>query len=199
MSDGVCGSHNHNDPFYGREKKWSSIPWAHGGPPKSTTYAEQHYEVALVAVSFAMMASYVESSVHSIQQRPNILLLLTDDQDVVLGGADHMPFLDQHVRHQGSTFHNFFVHTATCCPSRSSILSGRYLHNIGVLNNSLEGNCDGPSWQSKVESHTLAIYAKQAGYRTGYAGKYLNTYGHDGTNRVPAGWDKWLAIVGTEW
>ena len=65
-----------------------------------------------------------------------------------------------------------------------------------MLNNSFAGNCDGPAWQAKVEQYTFAVYAKQAGYQTGYAGKYLNTYGAKGSNRVPPGWDKWLAIVG---
>jgi N-acetylglucosamine-6-sulfatase len=149
----------------------------------------------VMITAVAAVAAQIKSA-KSLPRQPNILLLLTDDQDLVLGGASHMPFLDQHFTQQGTTFRNYFVHTPTCCPSRSSILSGRYLHNIGVFNNSYEGNCDGPAWQSKVENFTFAVYAKQAGYNTGYAGKYLNTYGYNGTNRVPPGWDKWLAIVG---
>lgn len=130
------------------------------------------------------------------RKRPNILLLLTDDQDVLLGGTANMPFFDQHLTQQGTTLRNFFVHTPICCPSRSSILSGQYLHNNGVLNNSFSGNCDGPLWQHEIEQDTIGVFAQQAGYRTGYSGKYLNLYGYQGDNRVPPGWEKWLGLVG---
>jgi N-acetylglucosamine-6-sulfatase len=153
-------------------------------------------KLTLLAMIMFKMAAAAKTSAKSSPRRPNILLLLTDDQDLVLGGASHMPNLSLLLAQQGTTFRNYFVHTPTCCPSRSSILSGRYLHNIGVFNNSYEGNCDGPAWQQDVENFTFAVYAHKAGYQTGYAGKYLNTYGYNGTNRVPPGWDKWLAIVG---
>ena len=75
--------------------------------------------------------------------RPNILLLLTDDQDTLIGGIDHMPLLRTLLVEQGTTFSNAFVHTPVCCPSRSSIFTGRYLHNIPMKNNSASGNCNG--------------------------------------------------------
>lgn len=139
----------------------------------------------------------------SSQSRKNILLLLTDDQDVVLGGADHMPNVDRYIAQQGTTFANAFVHTPICCPSRSTMLSGRYLHNGGAQNNSISGNCDGKEWKESIEPYyTYAVEAQKAGYTTAYAGKYLNQYGilptghHDPNPRVPAGWDHWFGLVG---
>ncbi len=144
-----------------------------------------------------MISAMTVSSSQQHQQRPNILLLITDDQDLILGGIEHMPMLDQYMTQQGTTFRNYFVHTAICCPSRSAILTGRYFQNHGVVNNSYAGNCDGPSWQRDIEPNfTMGVYAKRAGYRTGYSGKYTNTYASQGAIRVPTGWDKWLAIVG---
>ncbi len=130
------------------------------------------------------------------QQRPNIMLLVTDDQDLLLGGTEHMPFFDQHLTQQGTTFENFFVHTPICCPSRASILTGQYLHNNGVFNNTGKGNCDGTKWQEEGEIQTFAIYAQQAGYRTAFVGKYLNMYGAtaDEEFRVPPGWNQWFAV-----
>ena len=127
---------------------------------------------------------------------PNIILLLTDDQDSLLGGIDRMPKLRQHLIDQGTTFTNAYVHTPICCPSRSSILSGRYLHNGVTKNNSVSGNCNGKLWQDDAERKTFAVYAQEAGYVTSYAGKYLNTYGcqdEEDTEckRVPPGWNKW--------
>ena len=146
------------------------------------------------------------------QHPPNILILLTDDQDVVLGSFDHMPHVKALLQDQGKTFvHGMFVHTPICCPSRSSILTGKYLHNLQVVNNTRQGNCDGPEWRHRHEPHTFAVRAQQAGYTTAYTGKYLNMYdgssssGHNNNNNnknssnsptIPVGWDHWWGLVG---
>jgi N-acetylglucosamine-6-sulfatase len=131
--------------------------------------------------------------------KPNIVLVLTDDQDIVLGSADHMPNLNRLLGEQGMTFKNGFVTTAVCCPSRSTILTGRYAHSVQVSNNSLAGNCSSTAWQNGPEKHTMATVLKGAGYRTLYAGKYLNNYGNSaagGTAHIPPGWTDWLGLVG---
>ena len=45
------------------------------------------------------------------------------------------------LRQQGVTFANSFVTTPVCCPSRSSIFSGRYQHNTRCLRNSIKVVC----------------------------------------------------------
>ena len=72
------------------------------------------------------------------------------------------------------SFYFQFVSSPLCCPSRSSILTGKYVHNYGAINNSLSGNCSSPSWQRHSEIHTFAPYLKKQGYNTFFAGKYLN-------------------------
>lgn len=139
-----------------------------------------------------------------ISDRPNILLFITDDQDVILGGTDHMPILQTEILSQGISFRHAYVHTPICCPSRTSILTGKYLHNGGARNNSMAGNCNGLDWQHHTEYNaTFAVHAQNAGYQTGYAGKYLNQYGicndSDGPEcklRVPNGWKNWMGLVG---
>lgn len=136
----------------------------------------------------------------------NILLLVTDDQDIALGSFDHMPYVSQYLREQGSCFEGGgFVHTPVCCPSRSSILTGRYLHHgLGMaINNSIAGNCYGPVWKSAMEAHhTFAVHAQASGYTTAFCGKYLNQYHADGQDEnateasIPAGWDYWLGLEG---
>jgi N-acetylglucosamine-6-sulfatase len=101
----------------------------------------------------------------------------------------------------GVSFSNAFVSTPVCCPSRSSYLTGRYIHNHGAVNNTLEGNCSspGPSWQEGPERETFAVHVKENGYYTGYFGKYLNTYGISGAGgvkHIPPGWDVWMGLVG---
>ncbi|MEV0291633.1 sulfatase, partial [Kribbella sp. NPDC050820] len=63
---------------------------------------------------------------------------------------------------------NGHVTTPLCAPSRSSVFSGRYAHNHGVRNNAASHQLD--------QSTTVQRYLKQAGYRTGLFGKYLNSW-----------------------
>ena len=68
-----------------------------------------------------------------------------------------------------------FVASPLCCPSRASILTGKYPHNHHVINNTLEGNCSSVAWQKSEEAHTFpALLKASAGYQTFFAGKYLN-------------------------
>ena len=133
--------------------------------------------------------------------KPNVVFILTDDQDVMLGGLTPMKNAKQMIRDQGVFFSNAFVHTPICCPSRSSYLTGNYIHNHGAINNTLEGNCASESWISGPEKRTYATFAKRAGYQTAYIGKYLNQYGFSkpgasGVKHIPEGWDRWLGLVG---
>ncbi|MER5464622.1 sulfatase-like hydrolase/transferase [Streptomyces sp. NPDC002668] len=66
------------------------------------------------------------------------------------------------------TFPEGHVTTPLCAPSRSSVFSGRYAHNHGVRNNGASAQLD--------QSTTVQRYLKQAGYRTGLFGKYLNSW-----------------------
>lgn len=68
-----------------------------------------------------------------------------------------------------------FVASPLCCPSRASILTGKYPHNHHVINNTIEGNCSSKAWQKSEEGHTFPALLKAfADYQTFFAGKYLN-------------------------
>lgn len=62
------------------------------------------------------------------------------------------------------------------------------------------GNCAGQDWVDTNEKETMATQLKALGYRTMFAGKYLNQYGTKGSpsnvSHVPPGWDSWLGLVG---
>lgn len=136
---------------------------------------------------------------HHKGTKPNIVFILTDDQDVTLGGMTPMMKVKRLLQEEGTTFSNMFVTTPLCCPSRSSILTGRYSHNHHAVNNSISGNCSSAYWQKTFEPKTMAVQIQNAGYYTFFAGKYLNQYGKEKTGgpaHVPPGWNFWYALSG---
>jgi hypothetical protein len=58
---------------------------------------------------------------------------------------------------EGAVFTNTFVTTPVCCPSRSTILTGRYQHNTRVLNNTVAGNCSSQGWQDSMEPLSIGV------------------------------------------
>lgn len=123
--------------------------------------------------------------------RPNIIFILTDDMATY--DLAQMPKLNRLVVDQGATFTNFFVTNSLCCPSRSSILRGQYVHNHGIERNS---NGFQKFHSLGHEKSTVATWLHSAGYLTGFMGKYLNGYA-DGIDQtyVPPGWDEWDSPV----
>ena len=129
-------------------------------------------------------------------ERPNILFVLTDDQDV--DSVAEMPTLDSRLVEKGTTFDRAFATTALCCPSRTSILRGQYAHNHLVWGNLAPEGGFRRFQQEDLEGSTVATWLDEAGYHTGYMGKYLNEYGTftDPNPHVPPGWDRWIGFEG---
>ena len=121
--------------------------------------------------------------------RPNIVLVVTDDQRV--GTLRYMPNVREVLGRRGISFTRAYVVNPTCCPSRASILTGNYSHTTNVyLNDPRQPYGGFPAFD---DSATIANMLQGAGYRTGLFGKYLNGY-H--TEYVPPGWDRWFATFG---
>jgi arylsulfatase A-like enzyme len=116
---------------------------------------------------------------HTAARRPNILLIVTDDQRV--DAMKGMNNTRRWFRRGGTRFANAFTPTPNCCPARSSIMTGRYPHNTGVLtNHSGQGALD--------QSTTIQRRLHNAGYRTAIFGKYFNFWNL--ANRPPS-FDRW--------
>jgi hypothetical protein len=72
------------------------------------------------------------SLVGSTLWRPNIIFMLTDDQDVHLDSLKFMPFVRQHLLDQGTYFNKHYCTTAVCCPSRATLWTGKSAHNTNI-------------------------------------------------------------------
>ncbi len=112
----------------------------------------------------------------SMSASPNILVIVTDDQR---GGISVMPDTMRWFSREGTQYTNAFVTTPTCCPSRASILTGRYVHNHGVNNDAKATVLD--------QRTTINYYLDEAGYHTALFGKYLNSWPIDDP---PLFWDE---------
>src|SRR5690242_15411296 len=90
--------------------------------------------LATVAVVLAAAAATARppASVAADTTPPNIVLVLTDDLSWNL--VQYMPQVQQ-LQADGLTFNNYTVTDSLCCPSRSSIFTGRYPHDTGVFTN----------------------------------------------------------------
>jgi N-acetylglucosamine-6-sulfatase len=149
---------------------------------------------ALVAAAVAtealagVLASAGAVVVQADGARPNVLLIVTDDQRS--DTLNVMPIVRHTIGRHGVTFRNAFVVNPVCCPSRASILTGAYSHTTGVYTNGAFEPYGG--FDAFRDRHTIATSLHAAGYATGFAGKYLNGY-H--SRYVPPGWDSWFAIV----
>jgi len=106
--------------------------------------------------------------------RPNVLLIVTDDQrwdqlglvqgelgDVARYSFLETPNLDA-LANDGVRFRNAFVTTSLCSPSRASILTGQYVHRHGVMDNQT----------AFPDVWNFASALRDAGYSTAYFGKW---------------------------
>lgn len=129
-------------------------------------------------------------------EHPNIIFILADDLDAMLGTLDTMPNLKLLLTDQGLTLQDFFVSDAECCPSRATILRGQYVHSHQVYTNKPPEGSFEKFTALDLEASALAAWLQEGGYRTVLLGKYLNGYpGSREPTYVPPGWAEWYGLV----
>lgn len=149
------------------------------------------------------------SGAAAAEQRPSFVVIQTDDQTLdslyaaysAYPGAPAtraMPNTLNLIANRGMTFNRYYVSYSLCCPSRVTLLTGRYAHNHNVRGNvPPEGGYTGFSIRNAY-NHNIATWLQGAGYRTIHIGKFLNGYGDepfDNGQTVPPGWDAWHTVL----
>lgn len=157
-------------------------------------------------VSLAAAGHRGGSAEAALPAQPSFVVIQTDDQtlDELYATFRHEPALRAMpntldlIAKRGMTFNRYYVSYPLCCPSRVSLLTGRYAHNHGVKGNvQPNGGYFGFSFRAAM-THNLAVWLQNAGYRTIHVGKFLNGYGdepYDNGATVPPGWSAWHSVL----
>ncbi len=138
-----------------------------------------------------------------ISARPNIVIMMADDMgysDIGCYGSEiRTPNLDR-LADNGLRFTHFY-NAARCCPTRASLLTGLYAHQVGIghmtsENESQRFDLGYPGYRGYLNRSgvTIAEALKPAGYRTLMAGKWhVGTF--EGMWPVDRGFDEFYGLI----
>lgn len=151
-----------------------------------------------------------ERSSKPLSERPSFVVVQTDDETFDqlytvfnAGGVEvpAMPNTLSMIAGRGMAFNRYYVSYPLCCPSRVTLLTGRYAHNSNVRGN-VQPNGGYSGFRARgAWSHNLATWLQGAGYRTIHIGKFLNGYGDepfDNGTEVPPGWSAWHTVLNAD-
>ncbi len=147
--------------------------------------------LAVLLAGCAIALALAPGSSPALSKRPNVVLIMTDDQRFDELAA--MPNTRRLLKAQGTSFSNSFVTFPLCCPSRTTFMSGQMAHNHGIGGNFAPTGFHGLT--TGQQRNLLPAWLQKAGYRTSHVGKYLNGYGDDGVLTKPPGWSDWHGTV----
>ncbi|MEX0647232.1 MAG: sulfatase [Balneolaceae bacterium] len=124
--------------------------------------------MGILTTGFILFSSTINSSATGQpDERPNLILIIADDMawdDCGACGHPHIqtPNLDK-LADEGMMFHQGFITTSSCSPSRSSMITGMYPHQT---------DAEQLHWEVPEEKVTFVEKLREAGYWTGQAGKW---------------------------
>ena len=131
----------------------------------------------LVAIAF-LLAFVLGRSSFAAEPRPNVVFIIIDNVDFgymgkCYGGDGLTPHLDR-IAERGVKFTRAYAVTPLCVPSRYTCLSGRYASRAHQTGDASVDDDDEAGGHAMLETDlpNLPNVMHQAGYRTGFVGKY---------------------------
>ncbi|MEM7561130.1 MAG: sulfatase-like hydrolase/transferase, partial [Planctomycetota bacterium] len=156
--------------------------------------------LALLLCTFTLTPAVAQDSA---TQPPNILLMMADDlvfSDIGCYGSEiPTPHLDR-LAAQGLRFSDF-TNTSRCCPSRASLLTGMYSHQVGIGDMNYKGNTPAYAGQISATTPLIPELLREAGYSTAMVGKWhltqspTITKGPNGSWPFQRGFDKFFGSM----
>ena len=133
-------------------------------------------------------AAWASEAVGRDAEKPNVIILLTDDQgygDLSSHGNPVLktPHMDA-LRDEGVRLTNFHV-DSYCSPTRAALMTGRYAHRVGVWRTVISRNL------LRDDEMTMAEVFRHNGYRTGHFGKW-HLGGNYPYRPIDRGFDEWV-------
>lgn len=131
--------------------------------------------------------------------RPNIILIMTDDQGWGQTGYYNHPVLKtpnlDAMAENGLRFDRFYAGAPVCSPTRATVLTGRTNDRCGVKTH---------GYALRLQEKTLPAALKEAGYATGHFGKWhlnglkgpgIPLLAEDDHNPGAFGFDEWVSVT----
>jgi arylsulfatase A-like enzyme len=154
--------------------------------------------IAFLLVVTTTFAQKEKQVVAGKSDRPNIIIILTDDQgygDVGFNGCTDIPTPNiDRIAQNGVVFGSGYVSFSVCSPSRAGLLTGRYQDRFGYSRNPLYKPFD-ENIGLPVTEQTLPQLLQQSGYRTIGIGKW-HLGAHQKYRPWKRGFDEYFGFLG---
>lgn len=154
---------------------------------------------ATLFLSCLLIAEICQAAFHQEEDRPNIILVMADDQGWGQTSYNGHPILRtpnlDAMAKNGLRFDRFYAAAPYCSPTRASILTGRTNRRSGVETH---------GYALRLQEKTASVALKEAGYATGHFGKWhLNgmrgpgvpIFADDPYGPGAFGFDTWLSVT----
>lgn len=106
--------------------------------------------------------------------KPNVVVIMPDDQDKHLESLKYMPNVNSLIGDQGVRYDSHYCTIAWCCPSRVNLLTGKAAHNTNVTTLTMPYGGYGKFIKEGHNSNYLPIWIQGSGAKTYYLGKFMN-------------------------
>lgn len=123
---------------------------------------------------FLFRAIGLLSALATCLAKPNIIFILTDDQDWHMQSLDYMPLLHKYILNEGTLFDRHYCTVSVCCPSRVNLWTGRAAHNTNVTDLFPPYGGYPVFVREGLNEDWLPIWLQAEGYQTYYTGKLFN-------------------------
>ncbi|KAH8799680.1 alkaline-phosphatase-like protein [Xylogone sp. PMI_703] len=157
-------------------------------------YRFQVLGISLVVTIFSIFllandVSSTDSQAFNKEKSPNMLFIMSDDQDLLMDSMDYMPKVHSLLAAKGTTFSKHYCTSSLCCPSRISLFTGKCVHNTNVTDVKVPYGAYPKFISQGLNNDYLPLWLQAGSINTYYVGKFSNGHNVQNHQKNPAqGW-----------